>query len=94
MDAKQQAREARKAQLLQELAEIEIEEQREAGVYDRTPHFSVIERSAHELGRRVSRTLQERASREVAAESAVWARMPRVRQGMSGPSSKPNGGER
>ena len=67
MDAAERAREERKQELLRELAEINIEEQVEAGVFLETPHFSIIERAAMTLGRQLSRQAQERAAREVAA---------------------------
>lgn len=67
MDAEKQVRETRKQELLKELAELMIEEQVEEGVFDRTPHYSVIEIAAMNLGRELSRQAQERASGEVAA---------------------------
>ena len=67
MDAVQQAREDKKKQLLEQLAELMIEEQVEQGVFLETPHFSIIERQAITLGRQLSRQAQERGAREVAA---------------------------
>jgi hypothetical protein len=67
MDAVQQAREEKKKRLLNELAELMIEEQVEQGVFLETPHYSIIERQAVTLGRELSRQAQERGAREVAA---------------------------
>jgi len=67
MDAARQAREAKKRELLRELAELQVEEMAEAGTFDTTPHFSVIERATSQLGREVLRQTRERAAREVAA---------------------------
>lgn len=69
MDAAQQARAKKKEELLRQLAELSIEEQVEQGVFLGTPHYSVIERAAVTLGRQLSRQAQERAAREVAANS-------------------------
>lgn len=45
-----------------------------------TPHFLAIENAAHEVGCRLSRQIQERAAREVAALSAATARCPKCGQ--------------
>lgn len=76
MDAVRQAREDRKEELLRELAEINVAEQVEEGVFLETPHFSIIERAAAHLGRQLSRQAQERAAREVAANCATQAPCP------------------
>jgi uncharacterized protein with PIN domain len=76
MDAARQDREARKKELLQELAELRIEEMVEQGVFLGTPHYSIIERYAITLGRELSREAQERAAREVAANSPSEADCP------------------
>lgn len=76
MDAKSQARQQRKRQLLRELAELHLEEMAEAGDFDQTPHFSTIERAASALGSQLSREIQARASREVAAECTPQAPCP------------------
>ena len=67
MDAKQQAREEKRKRLLNELAELMIEEQVEEGVFLGTPRFSVIEAAAVNLGNQLSRKAQERAAGEIAA---------------------------
>jgi len=76
MDAGSQARQQRKRQLLQELAELHIEEMVEAGDFDQTPHFGAIERATSALGKQLSRTALERASREVAADCTPRAPCP------------------
>lgn len=67
MDAKTQTRQCRKQELLLELAELMVEEQVEEGVFLGTPHYSVIEIAAMNLGRELSQKAQERAAREVTA---------------------------
>lgn len=73
MDAARQDREARKQELLRELAELTVEEQVEEGLFLRTPHYSIIERQAITLGRELSRQAQERSAREVAASCSAEA---------------------
>ncbi len=79
MDAEKQARQQRKRQLLQELAELHLEEMAEAGDFDQTPHFCTIERAASGLGSQLSREIQARASREVAADCTPRAPCPTCR---------------
>lgn len=55
MDAAQQARSKKKKELLIQLAELMIEEQVEEGVFLNTPHYSIIELAAANLGRELSR---------------------------------------
>jgi hypothetical protein len=76
MDASRQAREERKRGLLRELAELQVEEMAEAGTFDQTPHFSVIERATWQLGREVLRETRERASREVVAQCPLQVACP------------------
>ncbi len=76
MDAAGQAREQKKQELLQELAELMVEEQIEEGVFLNTPHYSMIERTAVTLGRRLSCEVQQRAAREVAANSPAACPCP------------------
>lgn len=76
MDAARQNREAKKKGLLQQLAQLEIEEMVEQGVFLGTPHYSLLERRAIALGRQLSREAQERATREVVANSSVEANCP------------------
>ena len=67
MDAVQVAREAKKKELLCQLAELLVEEQVEQGVFLKPPHYSVIEQQAIKLGQELSRQAQQRSTREVAA---------------------------
>jgi len=76
MDADRGVREARKKELLQELAELAVQDQVEEGLFLETPHYSIIERVAMNLGRDLSRQTQERAAREVAANSAAEETCP------------------
>lgn len=68
MDAQKDGRELEREKLMARLAELEVEEFRESGTFDSTPHFSTIEDAAHNLGQRVSRQVQERTSREIACK--------------------------
>ena len=47
MDAAQLKRDAEKSRLLKRLAELMVEEQRAAGVFEEVPHYSVLEDAAH-----------------------------------------------
>lgn len=76
MDAAQQARSEEKQELLMRLAELMIEEQVEEGVFLGTPHFSIIELAAANLGRELSREAQSRAAREIAANFEQKADCP------------------
>ena len=76
MDAAQLKRDAEKSRLLKRLAELMVEEQRAAGVFEEVPHYSVLEDAAHELGRQVSQASQQRAAAEVAARSVATAACP------------------
>lgn len=79
MDAQTQARKSRKQELLTELAELMVVEQVEEGLFDCTPHYSIIEIAAMNLGRELSRQAQERAAREVTACSDARAACPSCR---------------
>ncbi len=76
MDAKIQARNKRKQELLRELAELNIQEQVEEGVFLETPHYSVIELAAMNLGRELSREAQQRGAREIAAQCDTQVACP------------------
>ena len=79
MDAAQQARDSRKKKLLLELAELMVEEQVEEGLFLETPHYSVIELAAVNLGRELSQQAQQRAARELAARCDTQAACPTCR---------------
>ena len=61
---------------MNELAELMIEDQVEEGVFLGTPHFSVIEAAAVNLGNQLSRRAQERAAGEIAANCGCTAPCP------------------
>jgi hypothetical protein len=76
MDAGRQTREERKRELLRELAELQVEEMVEAGTFDQTPHFSVIERATSQLGKEVLRETRERAARELVSQCPLQVACP------------------
>jgi hypothetical protein len=76
MDAKSQARQRRKRQLIQELAKLHLEEMVEAGDFDQTPHLGVLERTASEFGKQLSRETLERATREAVTGGQAQAACP------------------
>jgi hypothetical protein len=62
--------------LLREAAEVEVELSRADGTIKGVPHYSLIEGRAHELGKRLSRQVQQRQMSELAASQAETARCP------------------
>jgi hypothetical protein len=76
MDATQRAREEKKAQLFQQLSELLVEEQRQRGVFDETPHYSQLERAARDWALQFSRLAQGRAAAEVATLGTALALCP------------------
>jgi hypothetical protein len=76
MDATRQMREVEKRQLLQRLAELTVEEQREQGLFKSVPHYSQLEQAASSLGRELSCLTQERSIAETAAECGATAACP------------------
>ncbi len=76
MDAHGNNRAERKKQLLRELAQIQVEELRDEGVFRKTPHYSTLESAASELGKLLSREAQLQAGREVRAECCDEAVCP------------------
>lgn len=67
MDADYDALERKKLQLLEQLAELEVEQQRRRGMLDKVPHFSEIEDAGQKLGRLLSCHTQSRLANEIAA---------------------------
>jgi uncharacterized protein with PIN domain len=63
-------------QSLREAAEIEVELSRADGSIRGVPHYSVIEGRAHELGKQLSRAVQQRQMSELAASQATTAKCP------------------
>jgi len=76
MDAMQDALEREKQKLLERVAEIEVQQQRQRGLLDETPHFSEIEDAGQKLGRFLSRLTQSRLADEVAAGEGVRRACP------------------
>lgn len=62
--------------LLREAAEVEVELSRADGTIKGVPHYSLIEGRAHELGKRLSREVQQRQMSELAASQADKAWCP------------------
>lgn len=62
--------------LLSEAAMVEVELSRADGTIQGVPHYSVIEGRAHELGKQLSRAVQQRQMRELAASQSTTAKCP------------------
>jgi hypothetical protein len=62
--------------LLKEAAQVEVELSREEGAIVGIPHYSVIESRAHELGRQLSREVQQRQMGETAAVAPRRGKCP------------------
>jgi hypothetical protein len=67
------------AALLNEAAQLEVELSRVEGAVGALTHYSVIELRAHELGRSLSRNVQQWQMRETAATASPRARCPACR---------------
>ncbi len=63
-------------ELLREAADVEVQLSRADGAIKGVPHYSVIERRAHQLGKQLSRTVQEQQMRELNAAQATTAKCP------------------
>jgi hypothetical protein len=64
------------SRLLSEVAEVEVELSRAEGAIVGIPHYSVIESRAHQLGRRLSREVQQQQMTEAAVSAAPRAKCP------------------
>jgi len=62
--------------LLKEVAQVEVELSRAEGAIMGIPHYSVIESRAHELGRQLSREVQQRQMGETAAAAPRRGKCP------------------
>ena len=62
--------------LLREAANAEVELSRADGTIKGVPHYSLIEGRAHELGKQLSRQVQQRQMNELAASQAAMAKCP------------------
>jgi hypothetical protein len=76
MDAKLAELKERFERILKEAANVATELDVAAGTLVGVPHYSVIELRAHEIGRQVSRMVQERQMGEVVAAGAARVRCP------------------
>jgi len=76
MDERTVALKEKLQRLLKESAEISVDLDRADGTIQGVPHYSVIERRAHELGQQLSREIQRRQMGEVAAAQAQRAKCP------------------
>jgi uncharacterized protein with PIN domain len=76
MDDRQAALQEKLERLLFEAAEVEVELSRAEEAIVGIPHYSVIESRAHELGRRLSRQVQQRQMGETAAAAPRRAKCP------------------
>mgnify|MGYP006361789259 CR=1 FL=1 len=76
MDAAYEALEREKLGLLERVAEIEVQQQRQHGLFAKVPHFSEIEEAGQNLGRFLSRLSQTRMAHEVAAGEGVASACP------------------
>ncbi len=77
MDDRETALKEKLSRLLAEMAEVEVELSRADGSVVGIPHFSVIESRAHELGRALSRQVQQRQTGEAVALAPRLAKCPK-----------------
>ena len=68
---------ARLEHLLREAARVEVELSRADGTIGGIPHYSVIEGRAHELGKQLSRQVQQQQMNELAASQPPTACCPK-----------------
>jgi hypothetical protein len=76
MDGERRALEEKYEALLRELASVGQQLQRQRRRGDGVPHYSEIEHSAHEMGRRLSRAIQREALVGTAADAGDSAPCP------------------
>ncbi|QEH34415.1 hypothetical protein OJF2_67020 [Aquisphaera giovannonii] len=76
MDGTMTELQARLDQLLKEAARVAVALDRADGTVVGIPHYSVIEARAHELGRRLSRTVQARHMGELASHATRSVKCP------------------
>lgn len=75
-DAKATRLKQRLEELLRQAAQVEVELSRADGSIRGIPHYSVIEGRAHELGKQLSRQIQQQQMNELAAVQAETAKCP------------------
>lgn len=76
MDGDQQALERKFESLLRELSAVGEQLQRCRRGSDRVPHYSEIEGSAHAMGRRLSRAIQQERMLQVAGRAGTSGKCP------------------
>lgn len=76
MDDREQALKEKLDRLLKEAAEVSVELDGMDGRFADVPHYSVIEARAHELGRQLSRQVQQRQMAEAVARQVPKAACP------------------
>lgn len=76
MDDREAAVAKKLQELLSEAADTAVELSRINGTIRGVPHYSVIELHAHELGKQLSRQIQQRQMNEVAADQLRQHRCP------------------
>lgn len=76
MDERTAALKRKLDQLIRETAEVDVELSRADGTIQGVPHYSVIEQRAHELGRQLSRELQQQQTGALAMVESQRAKCP------------------
>lgn len=76
MDVPTAALQQKLDQLLREVARVAVALDRANGTVVGVPHYSVIESSAHEMGRKLSRTIQANHMGEMASHATVAVKCP------------------
>jgi DNA-directed RNA polymerase subunit RPC12/RpoP len=76
MDVPTAALQQKLEQLLREAARVAVALDRANGTVVGVPHYSVIESSAHEMGRKLSRTIQATHMGELASHATVAVKCP------------------
>lgn len=76
MDAAYDALERKKLELLAQVADLELQQQRQRGLFKKVPHFGEIEDAGRSLGQTLSRFTQTRMANEVAATESTTKPCP------------------
>jgi len=76
MDGREQALREKLERLMKETAETAVDLSRADGTIRGVPHYSTIEPHAHELGKQLSREVQQRQMTEVTAVQSLPAKCP------------------
>jgi len=76
MDGREQQLKEKLDRILREAAQVKVELDRANGTVVGVPHYLVIEMTAHELGKQLSRQVQERHLAEMVAQEQPKAACP------------------